>query len=68
MKNFSQPVCLRAVTISLRRRKSLSETTPTRLPASSMTGRPLMCIRSMILAAVSIVVCGVTATTSLVMT
>src|SRR3569832_2005013 len=68
MKNLSQPARWRPVPISLRRRKSLSETTPTSTPASSITGRPLMCIRSMIFAAPSSGVCGVTATTSFVMT
>ena len=51
---------LRWVPISLRRMKSPSETMPTSLPAASTTGSPLMCRCSMMFAASTMVVSGVT--------
>ena len=58
---------LRCVPSSLRRIKSPSETMPTSFPAASTTGSPLMCRRSIVVAASTIVVCGVTVITGRVM-
>src|SRR5882757_3432736 len=65
--NFSHRPRLRCVPISLRRMKSPSETMPTSLPAALVTGRPLTCRCSIMFAASTIVVSGVTVMTGRVM-
>src|SRR5215218_3500937 len=65
--NRSQRPRLRPVPISLRRMKSPSETTPTSLPALSTTVRPLICRFSMMFAASTMLVSGVTEMTDRVM-
>ena len=65
--NFSHLPRLRCVPISLRRMKSPSETMPTSLPAASVTGSPLTWRCSIMFAASTIVVSGVTVMTGRVM-
>ena len=58
---------LEAANLMLRRMKSPSETMPTSFPAASTTGSPLMFRCSMVVAASTIVVSGVTVMTGRVM-
>jgi hypothetical protein len=65
--NFRRRLRLRWVPISLRRMKSPSETIPMSFPAASTTGSPLMCRRSMMFAASTMVVLASTVMTGRVM-